>query len=207
MIPGKIAASTVYSNRNVSQNYMFQQDPSVTPSVQDDTDANTYDALRINYMGLTQENGQTIAFYQTGVAMGGSTAPTDMNVYVNEIWFRADIQDNIMTLLLSVPQVPTNNKGRAMLFGVIQASVDAALFNGVISVGETFTQTQIQYIQNIVGDTGQAAAQVQTTGYWINITFSSSVNSNGAVVWQANYTIIYAKDNAIRKVVGSHILI
>jgi hypothetical protein len=90
---------------------------------------------------------------------------------------------------------------------LIQSAIAQAVLNGVISVGDApLSATQIAYITQITGDS-KAWQQIQTIGYWFNVTFTSSVNSAGKTVWQANYIIVYAKENVVNKVVGSHILI
>jgi hypothetical protein len=209
MLPAKVAASTDYTQRNVSQNYEFQEDTTLVPTVTDDTDANTYDNLRVNYYGQTQVNGNEINFYQTGVLMGGANAPTDMNTYVNEIWLKGEISVAFMNALLALSEIPANAAGRAIALGIIQTVVDngpgTATYNGVISVAETLDQTQIEYIVNLASLA--VAKQVQTIGYWFDVTFTSAVQTNGTTKWTLNYQLIYAKNNAIRAVNGSDILI
>jgi hypothetical protein len=88
---------------------------------------------------------------------------------------------------------------------ILQQAVAQGVFNGVISVSEELTTTQIAYIVNLAN--AKAAQQVATIGYWYDVTFSSVVNNAGKTVYQANYILIYAKENVINKVLGSHVLI
>ena len=88
MDPMMVLAATNYTAPNATQNYMYQVVPGQTASVTDDADANTYDALSINYYGNTQTAGQIINFYQRGVMWGDSTSPLDQNTYANEIWLK-----------------------------------------------------------------------------------------------------------------------
>jgi hypothetical protein len=76
----------------------------------------------------------------------------------------------------------------------------------VISVGKTLTAVQQQYITSLSADP-TAWRQVQTIGYWVTISFSSYVTSDGRTEWQANYTLIYSKDDNIRLVNGSDVMI
>ena len=48
-LPTMIEASTDYTGINTVQNYMFQQATGLTPTVNTDSDANTYDAVAVNY--------------------------------------------------------------------------------------------------------------------------------------------------------------
>lgn len=206
MVPMIVLAATDYTRRNAVQNYMFQQFPLLTAKVSTNALSDHLDAFRINYIGVTQTAGQLIAFYQRGVMGGGSTDPTDINTYANEMWFKDAARANILSLLLSVGRVPANVEGRAQVMAVLQDVIDRALFNGVVSVGKPLTTVQKLYITDISGD-DLAWYQVQNAGYWLDATVQSYVTTDGRTEWKAVYTLLYSKDDAIRKVEGSDILI
>jgi len=206
LLPSAILAATNYAQRNGVQNYMFQQG-SLTPSVSTNAQADTMDAARVNYYGRTQTAGQYLDFYQRGVMMGLSTDPVDMNVYANEMWLKDAAGAAIMGLLLSAARVPANSTGRGQLLAILQSVIESATFNGTISVGKTLSTQQKLYIGNLTGD-GQAWQQVYRLGYWLDGAMQSYVNSQTqATEWKFVYTLIYSKDDAIRKVEGSHVLI
>lgn len=205
--PCEILAATNYSAAAASQNYMFYQFANRNTTVSDDTTANTVDAARGNYIGATQSAGQQLAFYQRGVLCGGSTAAVDMNTFANEMWMKSSFTANFMSLFLNVPEVPADPTGAAMILGVMQPTITLAKTNGVISAGKTLTAVQQQYITSITADPN-AWRQVQTLGYWLQITFTSQVNSNsGLTEWVANYLFVYSKSDAIRSVQGSDVMI
>lgn len=202
MCPAMIEAATNYNNPNSAQNYMFQVFNGLTPSVTNDTDADTYDAMNINYYGNTQQAGAQINFYQRGVLWGnGTTNPVAQNVYVDEIWLKSYIVSLIMNLLITLNQVPANAQGRGQMLSTLQVAINAALLNGVISVGKTLTNSQIMFITQITNDPN-AWQQVQTLGYWVDVVFVL-VGSQ----YQAQYTLVYSKDDTINFVQGSDILI
>lgn len=203
-IPGMILAATDYTARNSVQNYMFQIF-AVTPSVTTDSLADTYDALSVNYYGQTQTAGQLIQFYQRGVLTGEAQDPIDQNVYGNEQWFKDAIGSQIMQLLLALAQVPANTTGQAQLLSVIQSVINQAIFNGTVSVGKTLDITQQLYITNATGS-NKAWQQVQTIGYWVNVVIVPYVEDS-VTRYKAVYTLIYSKDDVIRFVQGSDILI
>lgn len=205
MIPMIILAATNYSARNSVQNYMFQIF-NVTPSVTNTIDSNALDVLRVNYYGRTQTAGQNLDFYQRGVLMGLPVNPVDMNVYANEQWLKDAAGAAIMELLLALAKVSANAKGRIQLLSQIQSVIDEALFNGTISVGKTLSNTQKVYISEITGD-DDAWRQIQTIGYWIDCVMESYVTVDDRTEWKAVYTLVYSKDDVIRKVEGSHVLI
>lgn len=205
MIPMIILAATNYSARNSVQNYMYQVF-NVAPSVTDTIDANALDVLRVNYYGRTQTAGQLLDFYQRGVLMGSQTAPVDMNVYANEQWLKDAAGASVMELLLALSRISANTKGRIQLMSQIQDVVDEALFNGTISVGKELSNTQKVYISELTGD-NEAWRQIQTIGYWLDCVMESYVTQDDRTEYKAVYTLVYSKDDTIRKVEGSHVLI
>jgi hypothetical protein len=138
--------------------------------------------------------------------MGLSTDAVDMNTYANEQWLKDAAGSAIMSLLLSMPKVSANEKGRAQLLTVIQSVIDTALFNGTIAIGKTLNTIQKLYIGSITGD-DLAWHQVQAIGYWVDCVLESYVTVDGRTEWKASYTLMYGKDDVVRSVDGSHILI
>lgn len=203
MFPMMIEAATNYYGQNTVQNYEFQQVAGLTPSVTDDSTENSYDAINVNYYGQTQQAGQLISFYQTGVLQGASIATNiiDMGAYVNEIWLKDAASSAIMNLLLSLAEVPANNQGVNLLLATLQGVINTALNNGTISVGKTLTTAQQMYITAATGD-NLAWYQVQNSGYWVDVVITQNGN-----IFTATYTLIYSKNDVIRKVVGTHTLI
>ena len=206
MIPGIVLAATDYAKRNSVQNYMFQQFPELTAKVTNTVEANKYDSLRVNYYGQTQTAGQNISFYQRGVMMGGASDLVDQNVYANEAWLKDTVAAQIMSLLLSVSRVPANNNGRAQLLAVIQSKINQALDNGTVSVGKALSTFQKLYIAEITGNP-LAWQQVQNIGYWVDCQMQTYVTQDGRTEYKAVYTLIYSKEDAVRKVEGTHTLI
>lgn len=204
-IPMMILAATDYTAKNSVVNYMFTEF-ALTPSVTTNADANTYDGLHVNYYGQTQSAGQFISFYQRGILTGGATAPVDQNVYGNEQWLKDAAGTAIINLLLALPQVAANTTGKAQLTTVLQNVIDLGLNNGTISVGKPLTVDQKLFITNITGS-NTAWQQVQNNGYWIGVTLQTYLAPDDRLEWEAVYTLVYSKDDVIRKVQGRHVLI
>ena len=203
MLPMMILAATNYNAANSVQNYEFQMSASLTPSVTDDTTKESYDALSVNYMGQTQTAGQFVNFYQQGVLFGLSTDPLDMGTYANEEWLKNAAAVAIMNLLLTLPYISANAQGRSQILATLQSVINLGLLNGTISVGKTLTAAQIAEITSVTGDEN-AFYQVQTDGYWVDCVIQGS---GSPVVYEAVYTLVYSKNDVIRFVQGSHILI
>jgi hypothetical protein len=102
--------------------------------------------------------------------------------------------------------LPANESGRAQVLSVLrETAIEEALNNGVISVGKTLNATQKIFIENQTGDE-TAWYQVQDSGYWLNATVEEFTN-NGTPEFKIVYVLIYSKDDAIRKIEGTHTLI
>lgn len=205
MIPMTVLAATNYAGVNSVQNYEFQLGFPVTPSVTDDADADTYDALSVNYYGQTQSAGQFISFYQTGVLTGTAQDPVDQNTYANEQWLKDALAAQLLTLLLALANVSANLQGVAQITAVMQAVINQALANGTISIGKPLDAVQKLYITNATAS-NTAWQQVQANGYWLNVVIVPFV-VDSVTKYKAVYTLIYSKDDVIRFIQGSDILI
>ena len=205
MVPVVILASTDYSKPNSTKNYMFYT-AALTPTVTSTAKSNVLDLLRINYYGQTQTAGQFIEFYQRGILMGLATDPVDMNTYANEQWFKDTIGAEIMSLLLSLEKISANVIGISQISTTLQAVINQAVTNNVISVGKTLNNTQQLFVSQITDDE-LAWIQVQNIGYWFTVNIESFVTQASVTEYKAVYTIVYSKDDVVRKVEGSHVLI
>ena len=204
--PAEILAATNYNRPNATQNFMYYQFPDRNITISEDSDADFADMYRGNYIGVTQQAGGQLAFYQRGVLMGGSNDAVDMNVYANEMWMKSSITTRLFELFLNVGRVPANESGESTILGMIQTVIDNATVNGVISVGKPLTEIQKQYINQQSND-DTAWRQVQSIGYWITVGFETEVTSDNRIEYFATYTLIYSKDDAIRRVDGRDVMI
>lgn len=202
-MPCVLLATTPYNaGRQATKNFMYQQFPADVPSVDNDTLAQTLDALRINYLGSTSQAGSTISFYQDGVLQGSIS---DMSVYCNEIWLKDAIKTEFMNLLVGLEQLPANDQGRGLARGILQSVIDEALVNGVIQAGKTLTNVQRAYITSLTSDS-DAWRDVENLGYWLDVKISQYIE-NEIVKYKVNYLLVYSKGDSIRKVEGTDILI
>lgn len=199
-------ASIRYDRRNAVLGPMYRQFPGLTASVNTELDANKYDAARINYMGQTSTAGQNIVFFQRGNLMGIGTAATDMGVNGNEIWLKDLAQSRLMSLQLSMPIISADDEGRGYVETILQGVADAALFNGVISLGKPLTDVQKVYITNQTGQ-DDAWQKVQSLGYYIDTQIGSEVSVSGVTEYYISYQLIYAKKDQVRRIDGFHKLI
>ena len=201
MMPMVILAATDYNRPDASQNYMFQR-AALTPVITATGLSDFADACRANYYGATQQAGRLVSFYQRGYMHGADNDAVDMNTYANEMWLKDHIGVDLINLLLALGKISANRQGRATVLAAVNSSVTLALFNGVISIGKLLTMVQKEYITSVSGNP-DAWRQVQDSGYWLDCFIEQMQNGD----YKARYILIYSKDDAIRKIEGSHILI
>lgn len=204
-IPCTVLAATDYSKPAAAKNYMFQQFPDLTASVDNNADADVYDLLRVNYIGQTQTAGQNLGFYQQGYLCGGLTDAIDMGVYANEIWLKDAAAVALINLLIAMDQVPANKAGKGMCLSVLQDVIDRAVTNGTIQPGKTLTTLQKTYITEIADDSG-AWRQVESLGYWLDAVIET-YTEDSITKYKCSYTLVYAKGDSVRMVEGRDIRI
>ena len=205
-LPQAIMAATNYSRRNATVNYMFRQLGALTADVTTDAGANLYDGLRVNYYGETANAGQKIAFFQRGFLCGGATDALDMNVHANEQWLKAYLTARLLSLQLSLGKIPANNEGRGYVLAQVTDAANLAKFNGTILPGKTLTTAQQIAITQMTGD-ADAWRDVQINGYWADAAVVERTGEAGVTEYVIQYTLVYSKNDVVRKVQGSHNLI
>ena len=199
-----LPATTNYNATNGVKNYMFQEFPqqAIAVGINDDgTLYQTLDNLCINYNGQTQKSGKTLAFYQDGF----NTDSTDSAIYDNEAWLKDSISTDILNQFIGTDFISADNDGIATISGILQSNCDKALNNHVFSKGKTISTTQQAYITQLTGDEN-AWLDIQNNGYKYTIEISTQTVGN-KTIYTANYLLIYLKNDVIRKVIGSDILI
>lgn len=205
-VPQAIMAATNYSRRNATVNYMFRQLGALTADVTTDANANLYDGLRVNYYGETANAGQKIAFFQRGFLCGGATDALDMNVHANEQWLKAYLTARLLSLQLSLGKIPANNEGRGYVLAQVTDAANLAKFNGTILPGKTLTTAQQIAITQMTGDS-EAWRDVQINGYWADAAVVERTGEADVTEYVIQYTLVYSKNDVVRKVQGSHNLI
>ncbi len=201
LMPATILATTNYDKVNGSVNYMYQQFPNQQASVDTDVLAEMLDALKINYNGQTQKSGIRLEFYQDGYLADG----TDIAVFANEIWLKDAMKTSILNLLIALDKLPANTDGVSLLEGVLQDVASEAKTNGTISVGKDLTVEQKAFITQFTGD--DAAWQTVYLNGYILVVDLAQETVNGKTKYIAEYSLLYSKDDSIRKVEGTHTLI
>lgn len=200
-LPQAIMAATDYDRRNATINYMFRQS-SLTGDVTDTAESIELDAARVNYYGTTASAGQRISFFQRGFLMGGATAAIDMNVHANEQWLKAFASSRFLSLQLSTNIITPDNDGRGKVLLILSEMVTKAKFNGTIQIGKPLDAVKQIAVTDLTGDP-LAWHEVQNNGYWADVVMVEESPNE----WVAKYTLAYSKNDAVRKIEGSHNLV
>lgn len=202
VMPMSITATTDYNKENGTVNYMYMQDNNMKVVVDDDSSATTYDNVKVNYYGRTQQAGQKLAFYQNGVLQGNYQ---DQNIYVNEIWLKDALSTKFLNYMLLTSNWYANKSGQAIGQGLVVDIIDRAKLNGTITTEKEISEEDKVYIYNVTADEN-AWRQIYELGYYL-ITSISKVTTNNQETYQFNYTLLYSKGDSIKKVEGQNILI
>jgi len=207
-LPAAIGAAIDYNRTNCVVNVMYRQSSAFADEndVSDDITANAMDLLRVNYYGTTSNAGQKLAFFQRGYLLGGATAPLDMNVHFNEQWLKSALQADFLSGQLALSQIGANDQGRGTVLGLLLGRVIQAKRNGVISIGKTLTTLQQIAVTQLTGDT-DAWRDVQTDGYWADVVIVPYTGPSNVTEYKAVYTLVYSKNDVVRKIEGSHNLV
>lgn len=200
-MPLAIFGSVRYDGNNTVTNYMYKQFASQKFTVDDETEADEYDALCVNYIGLVQANGGRKAFSQQGYNINGEA----INTYVNECWMKSEVQTALLNLFLDSEIVDAEDEGELLVYNTISSAALKAKNNGTISVGKTLDDDQKTAVYQLTQD-NEAWRTVQDAGYWLNVDIRR-VTEQGKTFYKAFYLLVYSKDDAILKVEGQHALV
>ena len=190
-------ASVDYDKVNAAGTIDYKQFANSVATVKTDADKVTADSLKVNYVGLVQNYGSGMKFYQTGVNLDG----TDLGVVRDMCWINAEIVKGYFSLQNKLQKLPANYVGVSMVENVIMGVATRALANGAILLEKPLSPDQIAAIDAYAG-VDSAHEYVSANGYYISATLSQ--NGEGKYVCQ--YTLVYAKGDHIVKVEGLSVL-
>lgn len=206
-LPAAVGAAIDYLRTNAVVNVMYRQGPFANDNdVSDDTTANGMDALRVNYYGTTSNAGQHIAFFQRGYLLGPASAPLDMNVHFNEQWLKSALQADFLSGQIALSQIGANDQGRGTILGLLEGRITQAKRNGVISLGKTLTALQQIDVTQMTNDPN-AWRDVETDGVWRDVVIVPYTGPSNNTEYKAVYTLVYSKNDVVRKIEGSHNLV
>lgn len=193
-----IICATDYDQPNSAPTLMYKRHDAVSASVTDDVAYSGYADKKVNFFGLTKTYGSAYTFYQRGVNGDG----TDTAIEVNDLWLRGTISRGLMTLLTNMPKIPANATGVSSIYTVVDSAAQKGLDNGVILANKTLSAEKRALVLNYARGDEEAVNDVQSQGYHISCQLVETGNE-----YECKYVLIYSKGDAIKKIVGTHVLI
>lgn len=193
-----IICATDYDQPNSAPTLMYKRHDAISASVTDDAAYLGYVNKKVNFFGLTKTYGSSYTFYQRGVNGDG----TDTAIEVNDLWLRGTISRGLMTLLTNMPKIPANATGVSSIYTVVDSSAQRGLDNGVILANKTLSAEKRALVLSYAGGDEEAVNDVQSQGYHISCQLVETDNE-----YECKYVLIYSKGDAIKKIVGTHVLI
>ena len=193
-----IICATDYDQPNSAPTLMYKRHDAVSASVTDDVAYSGYADKKVNFFGLTKTYGSAYTFYQRGVNGDG----TDTAIEVNDLWLRGTISRGLMTLLTNMPKIPANATGVSSIYTVVDSAAQKGLNNGVILANKTLSAEKRAPVLNYARGDEEAVNDVQSQGYHISCQLIETNNE-----YECKYVLIYSKGDAIKKIVGTHVLI
>lgn len=193
-----IICATDYDQPNSAPTLMYKRHDAISASVTDDAAYLGYVNKNVNFFGLTKTYGSSYTFYQRGVNGDG----TDTAIEVNDLWLRGTISRGLMTLLTNMPKIPANATGVSSIYTVVDSAAQRGLDNGVILANKTLSAEKRALVLSYAGGDEEAVNDVQSQGYHISCQLVETGNE-----YECKYVLIYSKGDAIKKIVGTHVLI
>lgn len=205
VIPAGLIDATDFEGRNTVNQVMYRQASGMTADVDNDVDKLALDGLLVNYYGLTSVNATPLSFFQKGNLRGTVADPRDMMVAACEQWIKGKVSSDLINTLVA-SRIPANLDGKTRIRTIItNGAVASALRSGAILKLKDLTPLQKEVIFDMSGDE-LAAMDVFNNGFWLDVNIRTVV-VDGIEEKHANYVLIYAKADFVRRIIGSHNLI
>ena len=201
-LPMAYAATLDYGTNSTGRpSLMYREVPEALALVDNTTDADNYETMRVNYGAKVQTRAVTRCIYQPGVNADGE----DTSVYLDSIWLTSKIEEGWMTLAVDNGNVPSDGDGLAKIQAMLNGVINNALDNGVILTNKTLSESAKQEVISLTGEE-EAVERVQEYGYVLRLNLTAeTVNENETHV--CNYLLIYGKGDSVKKINGQHVLV
>ena len=157
-------ASIDFTRTNGRITMAFKSQSGLTASVTDQTTGDTLIANGYNFYGSYATANQLFTFLYNGQISGPFQW---IDPYVNQIWLNNAFQLAMMTLLTSVPSVPYNAAGYALIEAACMDPIIAALNFGAIRPGVPLSTLQAAEVDGAAGVS--ISGILNTRGWYLQI--------------------------------------
>jgi hypothetical protein len=157
-------ASIDFARLNGRITLAFKTQGGLIPSVTDQTTGATLNANGYNFIGAYATANDAFTFLYNGQISGKFDWA---DIYVDQIWLNAALQQALMTLLTQVTAIPYNAAGYALVEAACADPINAAINFGAIRTGVSLSALQIAELQNAAG--ADISQSIITKGYYLQI--------------------------------------
>lgn len=159
-----IAASFDFNRINARQTMDFKYTSGVPVSVTSQTNASNLRTNGYNFVGQWANATQTFTGLNPGQITGAYKFSDE---YLNQIYLNAQLQGALLNLLFSVPSIPYNSAGQAMISAACQDPINQAIRYGSIVAGVTLSALQIAEVNAAAGM--QIDNILSTRGWYLQV--------------------------------------
>ncbi|WP_369788312.1 DUF3383 domain-containing protein [Rouxiella sp. WC2420] len=161
----------------------------------DVSDSDDYDALAANgynFYGQYTSNNFNEKYWAPGSITGDFKW---VDAFFGQVWFNAQLQQDVITLFMSDTYVPYNAAGRAQIEASMADTFAQFLAWGGMSTGTDLSASQILQIKNTVGS--DISTSLIAKGYYLYIgPFTATMRSNRTT---PSCTLYYCDGGAVQK--------
>lgn len=158
------AASINWNRLNGTINFAFKSQDGLVSTVDGASDASKLNEKRWSYYGTHATRNDQFTFLYDGQMYG---AYRYIDPYINAVWFKNVLQVSIMNGLTMAGRVPYNDLGYTMIRAWCIDPINRALYNGVINVGVTVSESQkAQMLQETGVDISE---ELFRNGYYLQV--------------------------------------
>jgi hypothetical protein len=141
-------ASVDFAGTNTRPTFAFKSQSGLVSVVADETDATNLIANGYNYYGSYATANQGFTFCYPGSVTGSYKF---LDEYVNEVYLNAQLQLALVTLMTSVPSIPYNTAGYALIDAACKDPILAFKTYGGLREGVALSAAQIAQVNAAAG--------------------------------------------------------
>ena len=157
-------ASLDFNAANARTTAAFRTQTGLTAPVTNQTVASNLIANGYNFYGAYATANQQFIFFYPGSISGPFLW---LDSFANQIWLNSQLQLALMTLLATIPSIPYNAAGYAMIESAALTPIQSALNFGAFRSGVTLSQTQIAAVNNAAAK--QISPILAIQGYYFQV--------------------------------------
>jgi len=158
------AASIDWTRRAGTITFAFKSQDGLAANVVQGAKATALKAQNVNFMGDYATRNDDFIFLYPGSMFG---AWKWIDTYLNAIWLHNSLQVAIMAGFQNSPRVPYNDEGYTLVRAWCMDPINRALYNGVIDIGITLSESQKAELFREAGE--DISDTLDTDGFFLKI--------------------------------------